>query len=225
MRQKWKFIGTYRKLQLVVWKFCDQFYRSFNEEISITSKMLSKIFNKFLYSNFETYLFAKFWRKGSMCTPTGLQPVFLFFFGRHPFGTYSFIFALFTVQIFQTLGRKWRNLQRHNRHINLSMRHCDRYMPQFDFQKQLLIDNRWSISKVSITSALMILNVSQSFWCVMFIFDLNWQIRMCSEVSLRLCILVFQNCKTWIALWMSSLKVATVSNKHYKCNANRNCHL
>ena len=42
--------------------------------------------------------------------------------------------------------------------------------------------------KVSIESPIMVSNVPQNFWCVLFIFDLNGQLRMCREVPLCFCV-------------------------------------
>ena len=66
------------------------------------------------------------------------------------------------------------------------IRHCDCYLSQFDFSNNLMVDICFNLSK-SVNHVSGIWNVSGPLMCIMYV-DLNWQVRMCYEVPLCLCV-------------------------------------
>ena len=79
---------------------------------------------------------------------------------------------------------KWRNLKRHDWQINFSsISAVTRTCLNSTFSKNLLVDIRCSTSKTVNHVSYQDANVSQDLcWCVIFIFDINWNVKICCEV-------------------------------------------
>ena len=85
------------------------------------------------------------------------------------------------------MGCKLVNLKRHDWQINFSsIRRCSCFISTF--LNNLFTDTWCRISRKVNHVSDQDSNVSEDSWFVNFILDLNWDVRMCCEVPLRLCV-------------------------------------